>query len=602
MSATLAPPIAAKTGPRPESVNRAWLRALELTARIERAPDRILASVVEEMAAARPQAPALLSDEASLTYGELAARMRRYARWALAEGLAKGERVALMAPNRPDYMAAWLGLTSVGVVVALINTNLRGDALAHCLGVAAPRRVIAAAEFEADALAAAQRLADPPPVWVSGEGARLDWALAALPDAPLSPAERRAVTVRDPALLIYTSGATGLPKAARVSHHRVMSWSGWFAGMLDARPDDRLYDCLPMHHSVGGVVATGAMLIKGGAVVIAPRFSAGRFWDDVVRWDCTLFQYIGELCRYLLKAPASPNERRHRLRMVCGNGLRPDVWQAFQDRFAIPRILEFYAATEGNFSLYNVEGQPGAIGRVPAFMAHRFPAAIVRFDIAAGAPARDAAGRCVRCAPGEAGEAIGRISGAGGDPAHRFEGYTDPAESEKKVLRDVFEPGDAWLRTGDLMRADEKGFFYFVDRIGDTFRWKGENVATGEVAEVVAACPGVAAVSVYGVQVPGCDGRAGMAAVVPGEGFDLAALRARLADALPAYARPLFIRLVRDLAVTETFKQKKSELVAEAFDPARVSDPLFFDDARAGAYVPLDEALFAAIAAGDIRI
>jgi fatty-acyl-CoA synthase len=591
------------TGRPGSGANKAWLRALDMTARIDRAPDRLLSSVVEEIAETRPDAPALLSDGESLTYGALAGRIRRYARWALAEGLAKGEVVALMMPNRPEYMAVWLGLASVGVVVALINTNLRGAALAHCLDVAAPKRLIASPQFADAARDAASRLSAAPEIWLhgDGEGARIDRALAALPDNPLSSDERRGVTVRDPALLIYTSGTTGLPKAARVSHHRVMSWSGWFAGMMDAGPDDRLYDSLPMHHSVGGVVATGAMLIKGGAVVIAARFSADRFWDDIVRWDCTLFQYIGELCRYLVKAPTSANERRHRLRMACGNGLRPEVWTVFQERFAIPGILEFYAATEGNFSLYNAEGQPGAIGRVPAFMAHRFPAAIVRFDAVAGAPARGPDGQCQRCAPGEVGEAIGRISGAGGDPAHRFEGYTSAAETEKKVLRDVFEAGDAWLRTGDLMRTDARGFFYFVDRIGDTFRWKGENVATGEVAQAIEACPGVEAAVVYGVVVPDADGRAGMAAIVPGEGFDLAVLRAHLAQALPAYARPLFLRLTPDLAITETFKQKKGDLVAEGFDPGRTSDPLFFDDAGAGAYARLKASLFDAIASGAVR-
>ena len=428
------------------------------------------------------------------------------------------------------------------------------------------------------------------------------WLSPTCPTAPLSAGEARDVTVRDPALLIYTSGTTGLPKAAFVSHHRVMSWSGWFAGLLDARADDRLYDCLPMHHSVGGVVASGAMLMAGASVVIAPKFSARRFWDDIVRWDCTLFQYIGELCRYLTAAPPSPNERRHRLRLVCGNGLRGDVWTPFQDRFAIPRILEFYAATEGNFSLYNVEGQPGASGRVPAFMAHRFPAAVVAFDPETGAPARGPDGLCVRCVTGQAGEAIGRISAAAGDPAHRFEGYTSRAETEKKVLRDVLEPGDAWLRTGDLMRVDARGFFYFVDRVGETFRWKGENVATGEVAAIIAACPGVADVAVYGVAVPGAEGRAGMAAVVAGEGFDLAILHGRLAEALPAYARPLFLRLAASLAVTETFKRKTGDLAAEGFDPRRIADPLFFDDAAKGAYVRLDAALFSKIAAGGVRL
>src|SRR6185437_14929589 len=217
----------------------------------------------------------------------------------------------------------------------------------------------------------------------------------------------------------------------------------------------------------------------GGAV---GQVLSGNFWRDIVRWDCTLFQYIGELCRYLLKAPPSEFENQHRLRLICGNGLRGDIWEAFQARFAIPRILEFYAATEGNFSLYNVEGKPGAIGRIPAMLAHRFPASIIRVDPDTGTPIRDENGLCIACARGETGEAVGRI-GTADEGGGRFEGYTDAAQTEKKVLRDVQAKGDAWFRTGDLMRLDEQGYFHFVDRIGDTFRWKGENVATSEVNE-----------------------------------------------------------------------------------------------------------------------
>jgi fatty-acyl-CoA synthase len=589
---------------RGESINKAWLRALELTGRIARAPERILPQVLDEQALARPEAPALLSDAEQLTYRNLAARIRRYARWALAQGLRKGETVALMAHNHPGYMAAWLGLSSVGVVVALINPNLRGEALAHSLAAAAPRRLIATDELAQTAHEAAARLPQPPEVWLlgPGEGLRIEPALAGLPDEPLTPQERRDVNVRDGALLIYTSGTTGLPKAARVSHHRVMSWSCWFAGLLDIRPEDRLYNCLPMYHSVGGVAATGAMLVSGGSTVISRKFSVSRFWDEVTGWDCTLFQYIGELCRYLVTAPPHENERRHRLRMACGNGLSRAVWTAFQARFALPRIVEFYAATEGNFSLFNVEGEPGSIGRAPGFMAHRFPVALVVHDVETGAPARGADGRCIRCARGDAGEAIGRIAGAAGDPAHAFEGYVSAAETEKKVLRDVFEPGDAWLRTGDLMRVDERGFFYFIDRVGETFRWKGENVSASEVASVIDSCPGVAASAVYGVKVPGAEGRAGMATIVPEPGFDLAELRARLAAALPAYARPLFLRLAPVLAMTETFKKASYRLAAEGFAPNASGDPVFFDDPAVQAYVPIDAALFARLCEGAVRL
>jgi fatty-acyl-CoA synthase len=343
------------------------------------------------------------------------------------------------------------------------------------------------------------------------------------------------------------------------------------------------------------------MLAAGGSVVIAEKFSASNFWSDIVRNDCTLFQYIGELCRYLLKAPPSEYETCHRLRLVCGNGLRGDIWEDFRDRFAIPRILEFYAATEGNFSLFNVEGEPGAIGRIPPLLAHRFPAAIVKVDADSGVPLRDADGLCVPCARGETGEAIGRI-GTADEGGGRFEGYTNAAETEKKVLRDVFARGDAWFRTGDLMRLDARGFFHFVDRIGDTFRWKGENVATSEVNEAVRDFPGVVDATTYGVAIPGADGRAGMSAIVVDEAFDLDGFADHLAARLPSYARPVFLRISRELAATETFKQKKSELARDGFDPAGIADPLFVANEGSSAYVALDGDMYAAISAGSIRL
>ncbi len=595
----------AKPADPAKSVNRTWLRALETTGRLTSVPGRTLPVLLDDLAGRFRDAPALLSEGETFTYAELAARSRRYARWALSEGLQSGDGVALLMPNRPEYLAIWLGITRTGAVVSLLNTNLAGEALAHCINIAAPRRIIVAAELEDRFTGAERHLSGDAKVWVHGatstDRARIDLAVEAIPSAPLAEDEVRPVALSDVALLIYTSGTTGLPKAAKVSHRRVLSWSGWFAGMMDSGPEDRLYNGLPMYHSVGGVVAVGGVLVNGGSVVLKDKFSAREFWPDVKRWDCTLFQYIGELCRYLLNAPPHPDETRHRLRLACGNGLRADVWTQFQDRFAIPQILEFYAATEGNFSLYNVEGEPGAIGRIPPFLSHRFPAAIVKFDPDRSAPLRDEAGLCMACVRGEAGEAIGKIASAEG-ASGQFEGYSSAAESEKKVLRNVFEPGDAWFRTGDLMRQDQRGFYYFVDRVGDTFRWKGENVSTGEVAAAISACPGVLEANIYGVAVPGADGKAGMAALVVDDVFDLAAMRGILAEHLPAYARPLFIRLSTELAVTETFKQKKQDLAMEGFDPGRVTDDLYFDDAKAGAYRVLDKALFEQIAAGAVRV
>ena len=592
------------TAGRAPSASKTWLRAIELTARIETLPGRLFADVVEDWAGRQPDRIALLADGARLDYASLAKRVNRYTRWARSAGLAKGDTVALIVPNGIDYVAAWLGISRVGAVVALINTRLVGPSLAHCIDVARPSHLIIAHELAGTLESAAPHLKSVPEVWTHGDarGVRsIDVALAALDDGPLSQQEHGELTINDRALLIYTSGTTGLPKAASISHRRILNWGFWFAGLTGATPQDRLYDCLPLFHSVGGIVAPCSMLAAGGSVVIADKFSATNFWSDIVRHDCTLFQYIGELCRYLLKAPPSEYENRHRLRLACGNGLRGDIWEDFQARFGIPRILEFYAATEGNFSLFNVEGKPGAIGRIPPLLAHRFPAAIVKVDAATGAPLRNADGLCVASSRGEVGEAIGRI-GLADQGGGRFEGYTDAGETEKKILRDVFARGDAWFRTGDLMQLDDKGFFHFVDRIGDTFRWKGENVAASEVNDAVRDFTGVVDATTYGVSIPGLDGRAGMSTIVVNEAFEIAALAAHLAARLPAYARPVFIRISRELDATETFKQKKSELARQGFDPSAIADPLFMADPKSGAYAALDAAAYTGILEGSIRL
>jgi fatty-acyl-CoA synthase len=588
-----------------KSVNKAWLRALETTGRLTSVPGRTLPMLVDDLGLRFGNTPALLSDRETFTYTELAARARQYSRWAITQGLGRGDTVALMMPNRPEYLAIWLGVSRTGAVVALLNIHLTGPSLGHCVNIAGPKHIIVAAELEDRFSQAQGHLQSAAQIWIHGVTAsdreRVDLAIERLSTGPLTAAEEGSVNFSDRALLIYTSGTTGLPKAANVSHRRVLMWSGWFAGLMASTPEDRLYNCLPMYHSVGGVVAIGGVLVHGGSVVLKEKFSAREFWADIRRWDCTLFQYIGELCRYLLNAPPHPDEARHRLRLACGNGLRSDVWAPFQQRFGIPQLLEFYAATEGNVSLYNVEGEPGAIGRIPPFLSHRFAVAIVKFDPDTGAPLRGKDGFCILCLRGEPGEAIGRIASPKGETA-RFEGYTGADETEKKVLRNVFEPGDAWFRTGDLMRQDARGFFYFIDRVGDTFRWKGENVSTGEVAEALLSCAGVVEANVYGVQVPAADGRAGMAALVVDDRFDLSVLRAHLRERLPAYARPVFIRITAELAATETFKQKKRDLAAEGFDPLRVADALYVDDGATGRYAVLDGTMFALISAGRMRL
>jgi len=583
----------------------AWIRALQRTSGIEQDPTLTLPASIDRLGLEFGTACALSSRESSLSYADLADRCNRYARWGLAQGLRSGDVVALIMPNCAEYPAVWLGLSRIGAAVALINVHLEGGPLVHSIKVAQPRLIIVHADLAPRLASVAATLPDVP-YWVHGDAdaafAPLLPALERMPGDALNAGEFEAPTLDATALYIYTSGTTGLPKAAHVTHFRLVRWSQWFAGLLDTQPTDRMYNCLPLYHSVGGVVAIGALLVAGGSVVIRPKFSASEFWRDVREERCTLFQYIGELCRYLVNSPRQDGETDHSLRIACGNGLRPEVWQPFQTRFRIPRILEYYASTEGNFSLYNCEGQPGAIGRIPSFLAHRLPVALLRIDLNTGEPARGAQGLCERCAADEVGEAVGLISVEGGARAGRFEGYVDAGATERKVLRDVFKPGDAWYRTGDLMRRDAAGFYYFVDRLGDTFRWKGENVSTAEVLTVLTAAEGVLEGAVYGVAVPNADGRAGMAALVVSRDFDLEAFRMHAARNLPAYARPVFIRLLPALEATGTFKPRKQELVQEGFDPARIRDPLYVEDAALGAYMPLDATAYLAIGEGRLRL
>lgn len=581
----------------------AFVRMAVRIARVKPDSQRTIAVIVGEFARRKPDNIAIIHDARTITYRELDRAASLYANWALAQGLAKGDVVALLMENRPEYLMVWLGLARVGVVAALINTQLRGHALAHCLEVANARHAIVGTELTDAYRAAAADLARAPRLWVAGGGAGesedLDAALALMPAAVPGDATA-SVRCGDIALYIYTSGTTGLPKAANVSHLRILNMMHSFSVGANATERDRMYNVLPLYHTAGGICALGPALLNGGAVILKRRFSVTEFWEDCARHRATLFQYIGEICRYLLDAPAHSMERAHTLRAALGNGLRPDIWSRFQDRFAIARIVEFYGATEGNVGLMNFDGTLGAVGRIPPYVQALFPIRIVRFDIESESPVRGAGGFCIECQPGEVGEIIGRIDPS--VPRTRFEGYTKGAETEKKILHDVFEKGDAWYRTGDLMRRDKLGYFYFVDRIGDTFRWKGENVATGEVAEALSAFPAIREANVYGVRVPGREGRAGMAAIVAASGLDLAGLARHVRVALPEYARPLFLRIQNEIAVTGTFKHRKVDLVKDGIDPSRVGDPLYFLDGSAGTYVPLSPDLHARIVRGEVRL
>ena len=540
-----------------------------------------------------PARRAISFEGRELTYRGLEALANRYAAWAQAQGLARGETVAVLLPNRLEYLPLWFGLSKLGVVAALINYQLAGEALTHCLELSGAKSCITDGSTRAafDAVAPAGMTA-----WdLDGD---LHEAIAGLDEARPHRMTRAGMTAHDTALLIFTSGTTGLPKAARINHMRAQLYMRGFAGSTGARPDDRIYITLPLYHATGGLCATGGALLNGASIALRRTFSASHFWDDVIAEGATMFVYVGELCRYLVNRPPAANERDHKLRLIFGNGLSREVWAQLETRFAVPRVLEFYGSTEGNVSMFNFDGGLGAVGRIAPYLAPLFNVALVRFDVEKEAPVRGADGFCQPSAPGEAGECLGAIHGGARTD---FTGYVDRAASEKKVLRDAFRKGDAWFRTGDLMSRDRLGYYYFVDRVGDTFRWKGENVSTTEVTEVLASAPGVQEATVYGVTVPHHDGRAGMAAIVTGEGFDLASLRAAMEHALPPYAQPQFVRLTDALAVTGTFKPRKMDLIAQGFDPAACDGPLYFHDREVG-FIPLTAELYARILSGEERL
>ena len=563
---------------------------------------RLSCDDLEEAVSRWRERPAIQFEGKTLTYGEFDSLANRYAHWAAGRGLRRGSTVAILLPNRPEYIAAWYGLTKIGVSAALINNHLTGPALGHCLRLADASHVIVDDETVAALEAVRGTLTKSITIWTlglqQGDQRNLTTALkgssAVRPDREL----RGAMTAKDVALFIFTSGTTGLPKAARITHMRVQLYMRGFAAATGARPDDRIFCALPLYHATGGLCAVGAALLNGGTFVLVRRFSATQFWDEILAAQATMFVYIGELCRYLVNQPQRPEDRDSKIRLAFGNGLRPEVWRKLRTRFRIPQILEFYGSTEGNVSMFNFDGRIGAIGRAPRYMRKKFNIRLIRFDVETEEPIRATDGLCIEAKPGEVGECVGEI---GADARRAYVGYADSAATERKVIRDVFRRGDAFFATGDLMRQDRDGYFYFVDRIGDTFRWKGENVSTTEVAERLAAAPGVKEATVYGVQVGKLDGRAGMASLVVGKEFAVGGLKAKLDAELPDYAQPMFLRLQPAIETTGTFKYRKLDLMAEGFDPTQVREPLYYRNPGKG-YVKLTKASYAKIISGEIRL
>ncbi|MCC6641670.1 MAG: long-chain-acyl-CoA synthetase [Deltaproteobacteria bacterium] len=580
-----------------------WNELARLSAgTLQHTPDQryTVADRLEERAAAHPERSFVRYASRDFSYGALNALANRTAEGARAIGLRRGDVVALVMENRPEFLATWMGLAKLGVTTALVGTQLRGPSLRHALDTARPRVIVAGSEC-AEALASLAA-AIPAPVWMATDpdaesratttppAQRWDDLLARATDENPDPALREGLRAGDDLFHLFTSGTTGLPKAARLSHMRWLGVGDGMSAIAGYGPEDVLACVLPLYHGAGGMVVVSCALSQGASLWLARRFSASRFWSEVRERGVTAFQYVGEICRYLANQPPGPADRDHRLRTMMGAGLGADVWRVFADRFGVERILEGWSSTEANTSLINLDGVVGSCGRIP--YPERHNGRLIRFDPETETHPRGESGFCIECAPGETGEFIGRILDLPGSGAGRFEGYTDPEATERKILRDVFERGDRWYRSGDLLRRDADDYFYFVDRIGDTYRWKSENVSTQEVAEALAGFPGVEIANVYGVHVPGTEGRAGMAALVMAEdrGFDGRAFFDWTQQRLAPWAAPVFVRLVRAPDMTATFKLRKLTLRAEGYDLACVRDPLYVRDETACAYVPLTRA------------
>ena len=558
---------------------------------IESKPGQIVPLQIAEFAKKTPEAIAIYYEDKEISYRELIDRSNKYAQWFLNNNLSKGDVVALMMENRPEFLACWIGITQVGGTVALINTNLSGQPLDYSLGISQASNLILGSELSENFSTTTDETKSNFNTWIQGDYndsnyfEDLDKCLDDL--SVDKPEVDYKITNDDDALYIYTSGTTGNPKAATISHKRLRLMMLGFKGAIQPNKNDRVYNVLPLYHSAGGVIAVGLALTSGASLVLKRKFSVNEFWDDVYKYKVTIFQYIGELCRYLLNAPTHKYEKDHNLRMVTGNGLRPDIWDDFKERFNIKNILEFYGATEGNVSLMNYDGKSGAIGRIPKYIEKILNVHIIKFDVEKEEPIRDENGFCIPCDVNEVGEAIGEIVLPGS-----FEGYVDKDATKKKILVDVFTKGDQYFRTGDLLSKDELGYVYFADRIGDTFRWKGENVATSEVAEAFAGFDGILEANVYGVNIPGSDGKAGMAALSTDRDINLENLYESLSSSLPSYAQPLFLRIKKEIEITGTFKHRKVELVKDGYNPKEIKEPMYFCDHKTQTYLPLDQELF----------
>lgn len=568
---------------------------------------------VEELAAQKPGARALWFEGRWRSFRELNAEANRLVRVFRSHGAQPGDCLALVMDSRPEYLITLIAANKLGMVVSLLNTFVRGDQLRHALRICSPRFILCGGEHVAALaeISGALTIATPAQadessvsveqifVWREHDGQSADAPGGSVELAPLleelegdpraaeNPITTRAFDIKQPFCYIYTSGTTGLPKAVPMTNSRFLKAAFVFGKLLaDLGEHDVVYSGgLPFYHGSGTISSWGASLAVGGACGMRRRFSASRFFEDCVACDATAFVYVGEYCRYLLASKPSDYDRAHGIRLVMGAGLRMDIWDEFVGRFAIPRVHEFYGSTEANTGLFNLDGKPGMLGR-------RLPGqAIVAVDHETGEILKDAEGRCRQVGVGEQGMLLGRIRGL-----NQFDGYLDSSKNASKVLKDPLGDGDSYFNSGDLVMLHDGGWLSFRDRMGDTYRWKAENVSTNDVQEVLTGCPGVSEANVYGVEVPGNDGRAGMAALVVDDDFDWDVFASFVQDTLPAYSRPVFVRLEDELELTGSFKYVKTRLKAQGFDPEACGRPVRFWNVQR--YVALEGTTLEALKGG----
>ncbi|WP_053146051.1 long-chain-acyl-CoA synthetase [Pseudomonas sp. P97.38] len=557
----------------------------------------------EQAAQRNPRGAALLYGDTVLSYAQVNEQANRIAHYLLAQGIGKGDCVAVFIENRPQLLITVLAVAKVGAVSAMVNTAQVGDALVHSLALVAPVAIVVGEERVAAFDDVRRRVGLPQARtwWVADEDSAgvapgfVDLMTGSNDACAENPACSRQVFFNDPCFYLYTSGTTGLPKAGVFRHGRWMRTSTSFGLIaLDMQPDDVLYCTLPLYHATGLCVCWGAAICGASALAIRRKFSASQFWSDVRRYRATTLGYVGELCRYLIDQPAVSEDRRHGVKKMVGNGLRPGAWSTFKSRFGVEHVCELYAASDGNIGFTNVLNFDNTVGF--SLMGWE----LVQYDHDSGLPLRNLQGRMQKVPKGQPGLLLARI-----DDKAPLDGYTDPAKTEKIIYRDVFAPGDRYFNTGDLLRNIGFGHGQFVDRLGDTYRWKGENVSTTEVENVLLQHPQVAEAVAYGVEIQGTNGRAGMAAITPSESLatlDFSELLQFLHGKLPAYAVPLFLRIKVKMDTTCTFKYQKTRLKAEAFDPCVTGDePVYAWLPGTTTYVRVDRSLADQIQGGQWR-